>query len=156
MGELLTKQRIAVNTDLDRVVLSVARTAYPMPYAAANKIAAGMRLASKRAMRISGEPVRNWRAISRVEYYPEIKEIAPLRRMTLTRQFDWSVQVDGERVILILGNCQAGFHFHDALKVSQWLKHAARQAKAWAGDSSKSVVSIGYLTDAEDNYKHGY
>ena len=156
MDELLQRQNIAVNTDLDRVVLSVNRLSFPMPYADGFKIAGHMRLACKRCMRECGESIKDWRKRSEITHVPEVAEISPVRRTTLTRRFNWSVGGRGEMVVLMFGNITLEIHFSDALRLATWLRVGARQAKLWAGDQSKTVMSLARLSDAEENYKRGF
>jgi len=156
MDALLVRNHISVNTDLDRVILNFNRLSFPMPYAQAFKIAAGLRLGSKRAMRISGESIKDWRNRSRLDVYTPLEEIAPEKRTTNLQRYDWRVDVDGEMVYLIMGHHKIGFHFEAALKTAEWLRWAGKRCKRWAGDSGRSMVSLGNLTDAEENYKRGY
>jgi hypothetical protein len=156
VDEVLLKQQLSVVTDLDRVVFNFNRLGFPMPYAQSFKIAAGLRLASKHAMKISGESIKDWRNRSRLDVYQSIDEINPERRSTMTRQFKWRVDVDGEMVYLILADHQIGMHFETALKIAEWLRLAGRKAKRWAGDTGRIMTATGNLTDAENNYKRGY
>ena len=150
MSAILQKIDIEVNTDLDRVVLSIGRTSYPMPYAEGFKIAANLSLAARHAMKVSGEPV------SVFEYHPSAEEINPTRRTTMTSKFNWSIDVDSEMVLLSLAEDTIKIHCSDAARIAGWLKHGAKKAKRWAGDSSRSMLAVGRLSDAEENYKRGY
>lgn len=156
MDELLIKQNIAVETDCDRVVLRVARVSFPMPYADGFKIAAYLRLACKGSMRISGESIKDWRKRSELSYHPDVGEVSPERRTTLTERINWLIGVEGELVTMHFGNNIIKLHFSDALRVAAWIKLGAKKAKRWAGDTSKSMTSLARLSDAEENYKRGY
>lgn len=156
MDELLQKQNIEVCTDLDRVVLIFNRLKFPMPYAQAFKIAAGLRLGCKHAMKLSGESIVDWRNRSKLDVYTGIPDLAPERRTSMTQQFTWRVDVDNEMIYLILANHRIGFHFETGLKIAEWLRYGGRKAKRWAGDGGRVMTSMGNLTDAELNYKRGY
>jgi hypothetical protein len=156
MDALLLKQNIEVLTDLDRVVFVFNRLHFPMPYAQAFKISAGLRLASKKAMKVSGETIKDWRNRSRLDVYTEINDLSPERRSTYTRQFSWRIDVDSEMIYLILGEHRIGFHFETGLKLSEWLRMGGKKAKRWAGDDGRAIIAAGNLADAEFNYKHGF
>lgn len=155
MDDLLTRQNIAVETDLDRVVLTIERLSFPMPYAASFRIAAGIKQACKEAMRVSKEPLADWQKWLKLDGEITVNEIHTTRRMTITKKFDWKVIFEGEMVHLHLGDNKVGFHFETGFKISQWLRLAGKQAKHWAGDSGSHMHLTGHLTDAEHNYKLG-
>ncbi|MEE8598836.1 MAG: hypothetical protein V3S69_04895, partial [Dehalococcoidales bacterium] len=67
----------------------------------------------------------------------------------------WSVAFEEELVVLHLDDLTAKFHYVDALKIQTNLRASARQAKAWAGDKSRSMRSVGHLSDAVENDKLG-
>ena len=128
MDEALLKQKLFVCRDLDRVVLIVNRTHYPMPYAQAFKISAGLRLASKQAMKFSGEGINGWRSRSLLDVYTGVPELSEEKRTTMTKQYNWSVVVDMEMVYLILGDERIPVHFTDSLKLAEWLRFAGKKA----------------------------
>lgn len=156
MSDLLTKQKVCVETDCDRVVLVVGRTAFPMPYASASKIAAGLKMACKQAMRVSGESLDNWEARQKLDREIQVNELNSTRRTTtMPAQFQWRVESTGEMVAIWFNEVKLEFHFSAGLQISQWVRLAAKQAKNWAGDSGTKMHMTGILTDAEDNYKRG-
>ena len=130
MDDLLTRQNIAVQADQDRVTLRIGRLDVPMPYAASFKIAQGLRLAAKEAMRMCGEDNKDWREQSRLDYYPDPVPVSPEKRITLPPKFAWSVAFDGEMVIFRAGNNEARFHFTVALKLAEWLRAQGARCKA--------------------------
>lgn len=157
MSDIISRQNVSVETDCDRVILTVSRTQFPIPYATAFRIAAHLKQVCKQAMRISYEPLNNWeqrlgldREITVNEIHPERRSTAPLER------YEWRIETEGEMTYVWFGNTSVGFHFESALKISHWLRLAAAQAKRWAGDTGKSIHTVGTLSDAEQNYKHGY
>lgn len=157
MNEFLIKQGIWVNTDQDRVVLCVGRTEFPMPYAQAFKISAAVRVGCRRLMQMSGEPHHDWYERSKLDYYAKVPELSEEVRRTRTKKYDWRVDHSqvGEVLELWLDDCLLEFHFEAGLKLSEWLRDAAKRCKRWAGDSSSMKIACGILSDAEWNYKHG-
>jgi hypothetical protein len=155
---LLEKQSIYVDTRQDRVVLRVRRLEVEMPYATSFKLAQGLRLASKDAMRYAKEDVNNWQDFAALSdmnkrVWPYIAH--PERRVTLHKGVDWRAGWEGENVKIQFGDQLLKCHFTAALKISEWLREAGRQSKAWAGDSSRSIHAAGVLSDAENNYRLG-
>lgn len=73
-----------------------------------------------------------------------------------TIKVDWK----GEYVLLQVGNSTLTMHYEDALKISQWIRLRAKEAKAFVGDRGRSWSSIGSLADLDDklhesSLKHG-
>lgn len=56
-----------------------------------------------------------------------------------------SVSFSGEIVNITVGNSTLGMHYEDALKLSQWIRMRAKQAKREAGDSSRHWSAIAVL-----------
>ena len=155
MDDLLTRQNVSVETDFDRVVLTIARLSFKMPYADGFKIAAGIASGCRECMRISGEPRVNWRDWLKLDGEFVVNEVSEVRRSTPAEKFDWRVDVNGEMVKLYMGNNRVTFHFESGFKISQWLRLGSKQAIRWAGDTCKSRHCSGRLTDAEQNYNTG-
>jgi hypothetical protein len=161
VDDLLTKQNISVETDCDRVILSIAKNDLMIPYNQAFKISAGIASAGRECMRLAKEPRENWREMMKLDDLPDggnitVNEVSKLRRSTtMLKKFDWRVDVNGEMISLWLGNDTVRFHFETGFKIAQWLRLGAAQSKRWAGDTSKSIHASGRLTDGETNYKLG-
>lgn len=66
-----------------------------------------------------------------------------------------SVHSKGEQVILRIGNSDVGFHYEDALKLSQWIRMMAKQSKKRAGDVSRHWSGLAIIEDAEEAYRLG-
>ena len=60
---------------------------------------------------------------------------------------------EANKVVLTIGNANIKMDYNDAFQLSQWMRLAARQAKTFAGDMSKTWNVAGNLTDAEQNIK---
>lgn len=58
-----------------------------------------------------------------------------------------SVESQGETVIIRVGNSELKMHYEDALKISQWIRSRAKEAKRRAGDMSRHWSAIGILDD---------
>lgn len=56
-----------------------------------------------------------------------------------------AVASEGENVVLTIGNSQIRFHYETALKLSQWLRIRAKEAKRKAGDNSRHWSAIGNI-----------
>ena len=156
MDDLLTKQSIAVVTDMDRVILFIERKDFVIPYAQAFKIAAGIASGGRECMRLAKEPRAHWRELLTLDDNSiHVDEVPPGSSQSRLRAFKWRVDVYGEMIHLWLGDVRVGFHFESGFKLSQWLRLGAAQAKKWAGDTSKSLTASGRLTNREENYKLG-
>ena len=156
MGDFLTRQNVKVETDLDRTVLTVSRTSFPMPYATAFKVASGIKMACTHAMRVCKEDLASRENYMNYDREIQVNEVSAVRRNTMVPTVEWTVQLQGENVLVWFGNVKISLHFSDALKVSAWIRSGAAQAKKWAGDTGKKMHCNGYLTDAENDYKMGY
>lgn len=158
MDSLLTKQRIHVAADRDRVLLHIGRLCIEMPYAAAFPVAQHLRLSAKQAMRLCREPMANWRDHAALNDMPERTvpyQVSDVERVSIRGNFNWATGWDGEDVKAVFGNNMARFHFVVALKISEWLRDAGKEARAWAGDRSTVRLASSVLSDAEENYRLG-
>lgn len=158
MDSLLTKQRIHVASNQDQVMLQVGNLEVVMPYAATFTIAQALRLSAKQAMRYSREPLKNWRDHSALNEMPERTspcKVSPEKRLSVRSNFNWRTGWEGEEVKVQFGDVLLKFHFVVALKISEWLRDAGKQSRAWAGDASKFRLASSILSNAEENYRLG-
>jgi hypothetical protein len=146
---VLTKQNIYIESKQDRVVLKVQRLEIEMPYATSFKVAQGLRLASRAAIRYAKA---DYTAPSDIE---KAYEASADIRVTAHKDFNWRAGWEGEDVKIQFGDQLLKFHFTAALKIAEWLRDAGKQSKAWAGDTSRSISAAGILSDAEQNYRLG-
>jgi len=51
----------------------------------------------------------------------------------------------GEVVVLKIGNTELGMHYEDALRISQFIRLRAKEAKTLAGDTSRHWSAVGNL-----------
>lgn len=74
---------------------------------------------------------------------------------SVLRRHRIAVSSDGENVTLTIGNAAVSFHYEDALKLSQWMRLRAKEAKRRCGDHSRAWSAIAFLEDAEEAYRLG-
>lgn len=67
MSPLLSKQRIAVNTEGELVTLTVGNSTLKMPYETALQLSQWLRVHGKEAKRKAGDMSRHWSAIGLIE-----------------------------------------------------------------------------------------
>lgn len=72
-----------------------------------------------------------------------------LVRPTLLKPELISVQAEGVLVAIQIGNSTLRLHYEDALKISQWIRIRAKQAKRFAGDTSRHWSTIAVLDNLE-------
>lgn len=56
-----------------------------------------------------------------------------------------AVGIEGELVTITIGNSTLRMGYEDALKLSQWVRVRAKQAKRLAGDNSRHWSAVGVL-----------
>lgn len=59
----------------------------------------------------------------------------------------------GDQVIIKVGNSEIKMGYFIAIKLAFRLMYKAKQAKRWAGDTSKVSEHIAHLTDWEDDQR---
>lgn len=59
------------------------------------------------------------------------------------------VTTDGELVAIQIGSDVLKLHYEDALKLSQWIRLRAKQAKSKCGDVSRHWSAIAFLDALE-------
>lgn len=158
MDDLLTKESIHIESDKDMVLLNVGNLTVHIPYLQSFKIAQGIRLASKDAMRYIHEDSTKWSEFAKLNNLPDKTtpyELSVEKRVTLQKDFNWKIGWEGENVKMLFGNNMLKLHFTIALKISQWLRNAGQEAKAWRGHKGAILNLRGILSNAEENYKLG-
>lgn len=58
------------------------------------------------------------------------------------------VESEFDNVVLHLGNVTVKLNYVDALNLSQWIRVRAKEAKLFAGDTSRHWSAVGVLSDA--------
>lgn len=166
MSEILTLEQVGSEAEMDFVRLTF-RGEHPfIPYQTAFEMIACTRVASKMAMREEGNQVSLWREMSLIGR--ERADAIPARRFRRSRLVanvsEWFIKyVPGSPLVVFQfvpwpsGRIlQVKIHYSDALKFYTGFRVSAREAKAWAGDSSRLWSSSCYLSDAEDDYRRGF
>ena len=159
MSDILTRERVNVQQGKDLVRLQLGDRNVLLYYQTAFAILQGMRVAAKAAMVFEGNKIKKWREFANDDIPPSPAPV-PLhheyRRSGNTSNLKkWNVSFGGALVILRLDDLTVKFHYSDAFYLQAWMRLAAKQAKRWAGDSTKSLRATAHLTDAEENYKYG-
>lgn len=71
----------------------------------------------------------------------------------LFKKFIWNATQKGDNVVLRMGNADIEMGYEDALRMSQALRVAGKQAKAHAGDVSRHWSVIANLGTQESNHE---
>lgn len=155
--DVLKRDNILVSTLDDMVTIKHGSADIHIHYNAALNIVPALRIACKAALRYVGADPSEWRNIGDDEDDFEIGESYRGFRQSgrLANCSRWRVDVDGALVSLVFDEHTICSPFEDMTKVMRALRQAAKQAKAWAGDSGTTLRVVGRLTDAEQNYKQG-
>ncbi len=75
---------------------------------------------------------------------------AVITNPTLMKKQRLAVAAEGELVVMHLGNVEVKLPYETALLLSQWLRVRAKQAKRFAGDTSRHWSAVGVITDANE------
>lgn len=67
-----------------------------------------------------------------------------------------AVSSEGEIVVITIGNSDLRMHYADALKVSQWIRVRAKEAKRRAGDVSRHWSGLAMLEDLNEKRTRVY
>ena len=57
------------------------------------------------------------------------------------------VTAENDLVVITVGNSTMKMRYEDALKISQWIRLRAKQAKAFVGDHSRHWSGLAHLED---------
>ncbi len=157
MEDLFLSRRVEARAELDMVEFRLGPHTLKLFYQTALEIVGGIRLAAKQALLRDGSNNTMWRDLADTnnEPYPILPNATYRRSGQKSTLSAWSVAFEGTLVVLHLDDLTAKFHYSDALQIQTNLRAAARQAKAWAGDKSRTMRASGYLTDAVQNDKLG-
>ena len=149
MTELFERTGVSVDAEDDLVVLRVGKMTARMSYTLAFQISQHMRLHGGVAARIAGATSveRFW--LKRKADEANLRPIAGGEPPNNGKP--WDVWHEGELVCLRLKEVTARWEAPAALTIAGWIRVGGRQAKHWAGDTSKTHRYAGILTDAEEN-----
>lgn len=72
-----------------------------------------------------------------------------LKTKPLLKQERISVNDECDLVVMQLGNVEVSLPYAAALQLSAWLRLHGRRAKRFAGDTSKNMAALGYLSASD-------
>lgn len=158
MPEVLTKQYYNVGTVHDIVEVQLGPQRFLLFYQVAFDVAAGLQMAARLAARYEGVHPSKWvefiDATPRVPHTPKNRHY---RRSGANQNFTtWSVAFEHNLVVINFDQEVIKLHYTDAYKLHSIVRAAARNAKAWAGDTARQWTTRGSLADAEENDKFVY
>lgn len=149
MSQIFERTDVSVDVENDVVVLRVGDKMARFSYTSAFMVAQRMRLFAGYAARIAGAGSGERSKLKRHADEANVRPIngGPARDSTKP----WDVWNEGEVVAVRLGVVTARWEAPAALTIAGWIRVGGRQAKAWAGDTSKTLRVAGILTDAAEN-----
>lgn len=164
MGDVLKQTSVSSEVLYDLWVFNLESNRLTLPYQVGFELLNGMLLACKMAMRYEGCSASQWREFAKLKETPP--RVTPLNRgFRRSRESanvaSWSCAFERQLVVLTFvpvsgGSLTVRFHFSDCFEVYRRARAACKEAKAWAGDSSRQWSGCAHLTDAEENYKYGF
>ena len=149
MTELLKREDVSVDVENDVVVFRVGLNVARFSYTSAFMIAQQLRLMAGLAARIAGATLEQRRAIKRQPDEDAVRTVSGPK--IPSGDLRWRVWNEGELVALQIGDLVARWEAPAAGTIASWFREGGRQAKAWAGDTSKTLRLAGILTDASEN-----
>ena len=149
MSELFERTGVSVDADDDIVVLRVGKMKARMSYTLAFQIAQRMRLHGGVAARIAGATPKERFALKRQADEANLQPIGNIEVQDNGKP--WDVWHEGELVCIRLKAVIARWEAPAALTIAGWIRAKGRDAKRWAGDTSRTHRYAGILTDANEN-----
>ena len=153
MSEIFERTGVSVDADDDIVVLRVGKMKARMSYTLAFQISQRMRLHGGVAARLAGMNARDRFKLKREADEANLQPIEGGE--VLDNGKPWDVWHEGELVYIRLKAVIARWEAPAALTIAGWIREGGRQAKRWAGDTSKTHRYAGILTDAAENDRLG-
>jgi hypothetical protein len=153
VSELFARTGVSVDADDDIVVLRVGSMKARFSYTTAFRIAQRMRLHGGVAARAAGvNPVDR----DILKRKADETNLRPVKGGDARKNdAPWDVWNEGELVAVRLKTVIARWEAPAALTIAGWIRVAGRQAKHWAGDTSRTRRFAGILTDANENARLG-
>ncbi len=129
-------------------------------YQTAFKIAAGILMSAKIAAQYEGVHPSSWsEELKRIlrQQVPTVPKHREYRRTTQVSNFKtWKVGGERNLVVLTFDQEIIKIHYSEAFVLYGMVRLAAKNAKAWAGDTSRQWTTRAVLVDAEQNDKFVY
>lgn len=145
---LLTRQAVAVEARGETVVLRVGNVDVPMHYEQALRLSAFMRAEARAIKRATGraKTLRSLAVPTVEQGRPQPLPYTPGTAIHAKEpQAVWhpgSVGSEGRLVHVQIGDYALHMHYENALKLSQWLRVRAKEAKHTAGDTARHWSQI--------------
>ena len=158
MGAILTQQQVSVKQGMDLVELHLGDRSILLYYQTVFEICMKIRGLATFALRYERNSPKLLRELEKYDQEPISEPLSPVyRRSGLAANVDaWNVTYEKQLVVLQFNDQIFKMHYADAIVLHAWLGRAAKQAKCWAGDSSRQWRIFARLTDAEDNDKFAF
>lgn len=152
MSAVFKRRDVSVDAQRDVVVFQVSGKTARFAYKTAFIVAQRLRLAANVAARTAGIAKGERAQLKRGKIDPDqFADMTIDSAGCLEGGFAWNVWSEGEVVAFQFGNEIARWDAPAAMTIATWFREGGRQAKAWAGDTSKSLNIAGILTDASLN-----
>lgn len=157
MPDVFARQQVSAESDHDLVVMRIGSHEITAPYQTVFEMLQHVLIAAKMASSTDGNSPKVWRDF--VEHENDPDEVVMSRHFRKSTK-PWNLQrykimYEGSLVVLCFNELVAKFHYADVLQFHTMVRHAAKRAKAWAGDSAKLLNIGAYLSTAEENYRLG-
>ena len=158
MGNVLTMHKCGAGAAKDMVGLQLGPHRFLMYYQTAFKIAAGVLMSAKHAATYEGVHPSYWSdKLNKQQQVPMTILSAAYRRSPALPNFtDWKVGFENNLVVFTFDNETIRMHYEGALEIYGEIRLAGKNAKRWAGDTSRQWTTRAVLRDAEDNDKLVY
>jgi hypothetical protein len=149
---LFQREDVAVDVQRDVVVFKVGPHTARFAYETAFVVAQRLRLSANVAARTAGVAKGERADLKRQRVDPDqFAESHAIEGGRLDFGFQWNVWTEGELVAFQFGNEIARWDAPSAMTIATWFREGGRQAKAWAGDTSRRLNIAGVLSDASRN-----
>ncbi len=158
MGAILTQTQVSVKQGMDLVQLRLGDRQILLYYQEALDICLKIRGLATFALRYERNHPKLIRELEKYDHAPLDTPLSPVYRRSglVSNVKSWNVTYENQLVVLRFNEQFFKLHYTDAAHLQAWLGRAAKEAKRWAGDSSRQFRVFARLTDAEDNDKFAY
>lgn len=158
MSTILRGLQFGADDNQDMVILRLGASRPVMPYQNALEFVHKIRMGCKhaaRADRAAATFVRDMESdLESLADHPRAHK--GFRRSNLVGNVRfYEVRIKGVLIALVLDNEATIMHYEDGIKFHRMLHRAAHRAKGWVGDTSKQILMLGNLTNAEEDYRLG-
>ena len=158
MDGVLTAEQCNVKQGMDLVELNLGGQPILLYYQDVLDICMKIRGLATFALRYERNPPALIHELDNYEKMPLETPLSPVYRRSglMTNVKGWKVTFEGQLVVIRFNEQIFKFHYVDAVILNHWLGRAAKEAKHWAGDTSRTWRIFARLTDAEDNDKFAF